>query len=122
MHLVLLGPFLNGNRVIRLTGNPPERQRAAQGSHWYTVMLSSGFGAGNEDKWLFQLTLQEDVCEKNGITSKEFWIGPHPYANEMRLACKNKRHWHLTFMSLLRGTTRLGLGKNNRFTKHIDHM
>lgn len=85
-------------------------------------MLSSGFGAGNEGKWLFQLTLQEDVCEKNGITSKEFWIGPYPYTNEMRLACKNKRDWHLTFMSLLRGTTRLGLGKNNRFTKHIDHM
>lgn len=81
-------------------------------------MSSSGFGAGNEDKWLFQMTLQEDVCEENGITSKEFWIGPYPYANEMRLAWD----WHLTFMSLLRGTTQLGLGKNNRFTKHIDHM
>lgn len=58
---------------------------------------------------------------KNGITSKGFWIGPYPYANETRLACKNSTDWDLSFMSLLRGITGLGLGKYNCFTKHIDH-
>lgn len=85
-------------------------------------MLPSALGTGNEDKWLLQLILQEDVCMKNGITSKDFCIGPYPYAKETRLACKNSSDWHLSFIYLLRGITRLGLGKNNWFTNYIDHM
>lgn len=63
--------------------------RAVQGSNWYTVTLPSSFGTGNEDKWLLQLTLQDDVCMKNGITPGDFWIRAHLYTKEMRLACKN---------------------------------
>lgn len=75
----LLGPFLNWNGVIWLTWKAPGRQRAVQGSNWYTETLPSGFGTGNEDKWLLWLMLQEDVCIKDGITSRDFWIRLHPY-------------------------------------------